>query len=99
MSQLVQHFFVGALPQQTFLRWQSIKLLMQPAERNYSNWTVELSLSEEESKHGNRQVHIRNPENPESVGRRGLSYHLHDFDRLILPAFWVERALRNRQCR
>src|ERR1035437_755361 len=96
VSQLVQHFFDGALPQQAFLRGKPVELLTQPAERDHGDGTVKLRLPKQETEHRDSQVDVRNPKNPGSIARSMLRQHLHDFYRLVLPSLGVIGAFWNR---
>ena len=96
VSQFMQHFFGGALPQQALLGGKSIKLLMQPAKRNHSDRTVKLRLPEQETQHRDREVHIGYAKHPGGIARSVLGQHFHDLYRLVLASLRVICTFRNR---
>src|ERR1700739_3433807 len=93
----MQHFLHRALAQQILLRGQSVKFLMQAAQRHHRNRTLKLRLAKKKTEHGDRQIDVDDAQHPCSIPRRRLGQQLHHLDRLIPLALAVIRAFRNGQ--
>ncbi len=96
VSQFVQYLFDSTLAEQAFIRGKAVKFLVQTAKRDHGDGTIKMRLSKQKREHRNRQVHVRDPENPGGVGRSILSQHLHDLYRLVLPSLSVISGFRKR---
>jgi hypothetical protein len=95
VPELMQHFFHCAFPQHRFFPGQAVKLLMQAAKRHYGDRTVKLRLAKQKTQHRDGEIHVRNAQNAHRILGCGLSQHLHNLDRLILPTLGIVGARWN----